>query len=325
MSERGADISIILLTYNGEVYLADVLGAVFAQKTRFSYEVIAIDSGSSDRTLEIIKAYPLRLIQIPNREFGHGKTRNLGVQNATGRYVVFLTQDATPTDENWLENLVRPLVEDGRVAGAYSRQIPRSDCNPWEARDIIIGAGPVSALKRVDFEDPFQRDTYRAYQSRFISFSNVSSCIRKSVWEQLRFSEKIVMVEDQEWCKRAIESGFTVVYEASSAVYHSHNHSLKMIYGRHFDYGVSLREFAPIPMTLRNVLLYTAIEAVGDFAFILARRGDKLAAIKWIVQSPFVRFAMRYGLYRGLQGRAKLPSVKKIGLPINRFHSGDSV
>lgn len=325
MSERSADISIILLTYNGETYLKDVLEAVFTQKTRFSYEVIAIDSGSSDRTLEILRAYPLRLMQIPNREFGHGKTRNLGVQNATGQYIVFLTQDATPMGEHWLENLGRPLVEDERVAAAYSRQIPRSDCHPWEARDIFIGAGPVSALKRIDFEDPFQRETYRAYQSRFICFSNVSSCIRKSALEQLRFSEEIVMVEDQEWCKRAIESGFTVVYEASSLVYHSHNHSLKMIYRRHFDYGVSFRGFAPIPMTLGSVLLYTVTEAVGDFAFILARKGNKLAAIKWIIQSPLVRFAMRYGLHKGLQSKSKLTSVKKIGLPINPFQSNDSV
>lgn len=325
MIEQSPDISIVLLTYNGELYLADVLGSIFAQKTRFIYEVIAIDSGSSDRTLEIVKGYPLRLIQIPNHEFGHGRTRNLGVQNANGRYIVFLTQDATPANQHWLENLVRPLAEDVRVAGAYSRQIPRPDCNPWEARDIMVGAGPVSAIKRVNLEDAFQRDAYLAYQSRFISFSNVSSCIRKTVLEELRFSEKIVMVEDQEWCKRAIESGFTVVYEASSAVYHSHNHSLKMIYERHFDYGVSLREFAPIPMTLGSVLLYAVTEAIGDLAFILRLRQDKLSTVKWIVQSPFVRLAMRYGLYRGLRGRAKIHSAKKIALPVNGFHSGDSV
>jgi rhamnosyltransferase len=325
MNDGSPEISIVLPTYNGDAYLGEVLTSIFAQKVRFRYEVIAIDSGSSDGTLGILKAYPVRVIRIPNREFGHGRTRNLGAQRASGDYVVFLTQDATPTNENWLENLVRPVADDPRVAGAYSRQIPRPDCNPWEARDIGIGAGPVSALKRVDFEDPFQRDTYRAYQSRFISFSNVSSCIRKSVLESLRFSENIVMVEDQEWCKRAIESGHTIIYEAASAVYHSHNHSLKMIYTRHFDYGASLRGFAPIPMTLRNVFLYTTFEAIADFGFMLRERRNKLSTLKWVIKSPFVRFSMRYGLYRGLRARAEVPSAKNVGVLTRQSHSRDSL
>jgi rhamnosyltransferase len=321
MKDSSPDISVVLLTYNGEMYLDEVLSSIYAQKARFRYEVIAIDSGSSDATLDILKKYPVRIIQIPNREFGHGRTRKLGVQNTFGEYVVFLTQDATPTNENWLENLVRSVAEDPRVAAAYSRQIPRPDCNPWEARDIGLGAGPVSALKRVDFEDPFQRETYLAYQSRFISFSNVSSCFRVSVLERLPFSETIVMVEDQEWCKRAIESGHTIRYEAASAVYHSHNHSLKMLYSRHFDYGVSLREFAPISMSLPSVLLYTTIEAVADFLFILRQRRHTFSTLKCIVKSPLARFSMRYGLFRGLRDGAEAPSTKKVRFLNRRSHS----
>jgi rhamnosyltransferase len=314
VSDRSPDISIVLLTYNGDIYLAEVLASIFTQITRFNFEVIAIDSGSSDRTLEIIKDYPVTLVEISNREFGHGRTRNFGVQRASGQYVVFLTQDATPANEYWLDNLVRPLAENPNVAGTYSRQIPRPDCNPWEFRDISIGAGPISAVKRVDFQDPFQKETYREHQSRFISFSNVSSSIRKNVLDRLPFAENIVMVEDQEWCKRAIESGHWVGYEATSVVYHSHNHSLKMIYKRHFDYGVSLREFAPIPITLKGVLLYTVFETLGDIIFVLGQRRVNSAAFKWIVKSPFVRFAMRYGLYRGLRGRAGGSAVNNVGV-----------
>jgi rhamnosyltransferase len=321
MKGRSPDISIVLLTYNGGAYLAEVLASIFAQKTCFSYEVIAIDSGSSDRTLEIIRQYPVTLIQISNYEFGHGRTRNLGVRRSSGQYVVFLTQDATPANEYWLDNLVRPLVKNPNVAGTYSRQIPRPDCNPWESRDIGIGAGPISAVKRVDFEDPLQKETYQAYQSRFICFSNVSSSIRKNVLDRIPFAESIVMVEDQEWCKRAIESGHWVGYEATSVVYHSHNHSLRMIYKRHFDYGVSLREFAPMSVTLKGVLLYMAFEALGDITFILGQRRFNIAAFKWIVKSPVVRFAMRYGLYRGLRGRTETTGIKDVGILSNPSQS----
>jgi len=310
MIAGSVEISVVLLTYNGDIHLAEVLAAIFAQKTRFTFEVVAIDSGSSDRTLEILENYPIRIIQIPNREFGHGRTRNFGAQNTLARYVVFLTQDATPTNENWLDNLVRPLVEDQRVAGAYSRQIPRPDCNPIESRDISIGAGPLSAVKRVDLRDPFQKKNYDAFQSRFISFSNVSSCIRRDVLDKLPFSEKIVMMEDQEWCKRAIESGYWVIYEATSVVNHSHNHSLKMIYKRHFDYGRSLREFAPLSLSIMNVLLYTVFEAIGDAIFILGLRRASVSTFEWILKAPVVRFSMRYGLYRGSRATTQAPVVK---------------
>ena len=309
MSGGSVEISIALLTFNGERYLAEVLRSIFTQRTRLTYEVLAIDSGSTDRTLEILKKHPVRVMQIPNLEFGHGRTRNLAAQNSLGRYVVFLTQDAEPANENWLENLVRPLVEDARVAGSYSRQVPRPDCNPIESRDIAIGAGPLSAVKRVDQQDPLQKQSYAACLFRFIAFSNVSSCIRRDALERLPFSEKIVMVEDQEWCKRAIESGYWIIYEATSVVYHSHNHPLPMIYQRYFDYGLSLREFASLPLFFKGVLSYAVFEAMADVIFIVGRREGALSTWKWIFKAPIIRFVMRYGLYRGLRSRIRPPVV----------------
>ncbi|MGZ8477264.1 MAG: glycosyltransferase family 2 protein [Candidatus Binatia bacterium] len=309
MSGGSCEISIVLLTFNGEQYLAEVLASIFTQRTRLSYEVLAIDSGSTDRTLEILNQHPVRVIKIPNLEFGHGRTRNLAAQNSLGRYVVFLTQDAEPANEHWLETLVRPLVEDERVAGSYSRQVPRPDCNPIESRDIGIGAGPLSTVKRVDQQDPFQKQNYAACLFRFIAFSNVSSCIRRDALARLPFSEKIVMMEDQEWCKRAIESGYWIIYEATSVVHHSHNHPLPMIYQRHFDYGLSLREFASLPLSLKGVLSYAVFEAMGDVIFIVGRREGALSTWKWILKAPIIRFVMRYGLYRGLHSRTRPPVV----------------
>ena len=309
MSGGGAEISIVLLTFNGEPYLAGVLASIFTQQTKFRFEVIAIDSGSTDRTLEILSRHPVRIIQIPNQEFGHGRTRNLAGQKSSASYVVFLTQDAEPANEKWLDSLVRPLVEDERVAGSYSRQIPRLDCNPIESRDIGIGAGPLSTVKRVDHHDPFQIESYAACLFRFIAFSNVSSCIRRDVLDTLPFSEKIVMVEDQEWCKRAIEAGYWIIYEATSVVYHSHNHSLPMIYQRHFDYGVSLREFASLRLNFKGVLFYAIYEAMGDVIFIFGQRLGALSTCKWIFKAPVIRFVMRYGLYRGLRDKIRAPVV----------------
>ncbi len=301
MSAKPPDVSVILLCYNGQRYLNEVLTSVFGQKTQFSFEVVAIDSGSRDQTLEILRTHPVKIHEIENREFGHGKTRNLGFRLALGHYVIFLTQDATPVNDTWLQNLVRPLAVDPGIAATYSRQIPRPDCNPCEQRDIEIGAGPVSADKRVNLEDENQKKDYEANCRRLILFSNVSSCIHKEILEQMPFTEKITMVEDQDWCKRAIEAGWTVRYEATSAVYHSHNHSLRALYKRQFDYGASYKEFVPFALSFMNVMMYTVHQTLLDAVFILTRSRGLHNKIKWLVKCPFVRWVMRYGLYRGLQ------------------------
>jgi rhamnosyltransferase len=298
------DVSIVLPCYNGEQYLNQVLASIYQQRTVFRYEVIIIDSGSTDRTIEIASSYPVRLFQITNNEFGHGKTRNLGAHIGHGQYIAFLTQDATPANEYWLENLVTPLAADSRVAGVYSRQIPRSDCNPCERRDIDAGAGPVSLLKRVDFNDELQKENYERHTRMIIAFSNVSSCIRREVLEHLPFSETVVMVEDQDWSKRAIEAGWTIRYESSSIVYHSHNHSARALYKRHFDYGVSYKEFVRFNLSFAEVLVYAIHHSLLDAKFILSQSQCIGWKLQWLAKCTVIRFVMRYGLYKGLKHKA---------------------
>jgi rhamnosyltransferase len=214
---------------------------------------------------------------------------------------VFLTQDATPANDLWLENLVMPLEEDSRMAGVYSRQIPRLDCNPCEWRDIDAGAGPFSVIKRVNFNDEFQKRNYEKHMRTMIAFSNVSSCIRRKALERFPFSESIVMVEDQDWSKRAIEGGWSVRYESSSIVYHSHNHSADLLYKRHFDYGMAYREFVRFDLSLAKVFGYAIYHSCLDAGFILAQTQSVGWKLKWLAKCMVVRFVMRYGLYRGLR------------------------
>ena len=100
------DVSIVIPTKNGGELFEQVLRKVFEQKTKYEYEVICVDSGSTDNTIDIIKKFPCKLYQISPEEFGHGKTRNYGASKGTGEFIVFITQDALPVDENWLENFI---------------------------------------------------------------------------------------------------------------------------------------------------------------------------------------------------------------------------
>ena len=129
-------VSIVVLTKNAEPYLSETLEAIFSQETDFSFEVLVIDSGSKDRSLEILKDYSVRLIEIPPESFNHGDTRNLGARQADpgSRYIVYLSQDALPQNEAWLQNLIIPMEADHQVAGVFSRHIPRPESSPAQVR-----------------------------------------------------------------------------------------------------------------------------------------------------------------------------------------------
>ena len=133
-------VSVLLVTKNGARSLAEVLTSVGQQHGAFQLEeIIAVDSGSRDASLDILRAACVRLVTIPAQEFGHGTTRNLAASHAHGDYLVFLTQDATPADADWLANAAGTLYWPSRsIAGVpIAASIPRPHCHPMEWRRIV--------------------------------------------------------------------------------------------------------------------------------------------------------------------------------------------
>src|SRR5580700_7372131 len=106
--------TIVLLTFNAKPWVRELVEGALNQKTDFDYEILAIDSGSKDGTVEILQDYDkkekrVRLHQIPNSEFGHGKTRNYAAKMAKGEFVVYLTHDAVPAADYWLSEMLKPF------------------------------------------------------------------------------------------------------------------------------------------------------------------------------------------------------------------------
>src|SRR3989338_8917582 len=123
--------SIIIRTYNEEERLESCLQAVFSQQASFLFEVIIVDSESTDDTLAIASRFPVKIIK--KKDFTWGKSLNIGCSVASGKYVVFLSGDAVPANGHWLKNLVKNLNKQD-VAGVYGKLIPFPDCNPLEKR-----------------------------------------------------------------------------------------------------------------------------------------------------------------------------------------------
>lgn len=297
------EISVIILTKDEEKHIDSALEMAFRQEVDGDYEVIVIDSGSQDATLEIARHYPARIVKIKPEEFGHSRTRNLGVKLSKGAYVVFLTADAVPTNNAWLRNIVLPLKVNSTIAGAYSRQIPKNNCYPPEARDITAGAALAPKIKAVNFGDARQTEYFNKNIWKSIAFSNISSAYRRDLLEKYPFNEDLLAVEDQEWAYRLIKNGYSIYYEPNSCVYHSHNDTLKKNYGRHYRYGLSFKKF--VKDRSRSTFYYfikiTIYEITKDYIFLIAYAQGLIKKMVWFFKIPLFRAVKNFAFYQGFK------------------------
>ena len=252
--------SIVIPTRNAGPAFEDSLLRLATQKTDFDYEIVVVDSGSTDGTAGLARRHGAFVHQIQKSEFDHGATRNLGVSLSRGEYVALTVQDAVPLDENWLATMVENLERDERVAGVYGRQVPKPESDEL-TRALVTGWPTAATARREQFAGSPER--YHALppaQRRTLAtFDNVSSCLRRSVWKETPF-DRTNFGEDLRWGKKAVEAGHKLVYEPRSAVFHSHARGALRDLRRHYvDQLVVLDLFgpdlAPKPRHLpRNVL-----------------------------------------------------------------------
>ena len=225
----GPDISIAMLTYNGGELLARALNSIGDQETGMSVELVAVDSGSTDGTVETLREHGATVIEIPNEEFNFGATRDLLYSHCSGNFVVNLSQDAIPALPDWLENLVQPLLADGVCAVSCGASVPDPDRGfrqfPWEKNGYFY----------------FTREmaTFRARYGKGVSFAN--SAVRRSVWEELRF-DPIVLGEDFQFQIKLDATDWTRTYPDTAAVLHHHDYDLKKLWARCRDEGAALKQ-----------------------------------------------------------------------------------
>ena len=207
-------VSIIMRSFNEGWALRDTLPALAAQDYK-NWELIVIDSGSTDGSVELLRqAQPRHFVEIQYSDYNPSRVMNHGMQLARADYGIFLNADATPQGTNWLRPLVQPLLEP-KNAAVFGRQIPRPDCQ---------------AVFACDYERCFGPDRESAKWDHF--FSMVSSGLRKDVWAKRGFLEKMQYSEDDEYTRWCRAQGYNIVYRPDTVVMHSHNYTPQQAYKR---------------------------------------------------------------------------------------------
>lgn len=282
--------TVAILTYNGEHYLEKILRKLRKQQFDGAFEVLVIDSGSTDSTLEIIAKHPeVRLIQIPNSEFGHGRTRNLAAREARGEYVAYLTHDAVPSTKHWLDELISPMDRFPDVVAVLGKQVARARAFPlqkYEIHNMFRNLGPDYGTT-LFYDAPFADE--QAVRDAMSFYSDVNSAARRSFLVDVLPYRDVRYAEDQLFGRDVIDKGYMKAYAPRASVMHSNDLTLAEYGHRIFDETVGLRQigFELPPISRTAVLTHTAHGVLGDSVRILRDRAYSWRRkAYWLVVNP---------------------------------------
>lgn len=297
------DVTVAILVYNGARYLSQILDALRSQAFGGTFEVLVIDSGSTDGSIDILSHYPeVRLHQIPNSEFGHGRTRNLAAQIARGAIVAYLTHDAIPADEHWLDELVAPFGLSDRVAAVMGCQIPRDNAFPllkYEIKAVFDGFGPRFGTT-LFYDDSFISSD--AVRNAVTFYSDVNCAARRTVLTNEVPYRDVSYAEDQLFGRDLIAAGFVKAYAPRAAVVHSNDMTVREYDDRMFDETQGLREVG-IAVAVPSLPLVARLVTVGvlkDSVRIVRDGGlSGRSKVKGLILNPAYHVQKWRGVRRG--------------------------
>ncbi len=306
--DRPSRVAVLLPTLNAEPDLDRLLPALQAQTLAAAAEFLAIDSSSEDETVALMTDAGFRVESIDRADFGHGRTRNRLAGLASAEFLVFLSQDATPTTEAFLESMLRPF-EDPTIGGVIARVIPNPDDDPLTVRTVL--SSPEAS------EEPSTRrwSNPEAYASmsgseraELLRFNNVASCIRREALEAIPFPE-VPFGEDFAWAARAMAAGWGIHFEPTAVVHHAHRYGPLAALRRYRTDAVFHREFygarvRPNLFTVVKGSLYEIKEDLKHLGGLVRREGLRARGLfRALLMSPPLRIAQTYGQYLGSVGR----------------------
>ena len=298
-------VSLVVPLYNSKLFFQELLDSFEnLSLDTIDLDIVLIDSGSSDGSIEAIKEHTSKsildyhLIDIPKGTFNHGGTRNHAIAQSKGDYIVLLTQDATPYEPSFLVNMVQPMLDHEDVVLVTGRQIPREDHSPLVKRDMnqhFDSYGISDGYVKMSAEGPKKLSLD---QRRF--HSNVNAAIRRSFWKDNPF-RTVDYCEDQLMGRDVITKKYAKAYSYNGAVYHSHNYPPVTFFKRMFD------EYRGLKITLdyvdginrKTFFRYVANQFRRDIKYIKQSDISVLSKLKYyFLALPFI-LLRRLGAYLG--------------------------
>ena len=225
-------ISVIIPNYNGGRIFPKCLEMIGQQDYGAETQLIIIDSGSTDGTVELAERAGAFLRRIDKIHFHHANTRNEAVFLADFDNIIFTVQDAIPCSKSWLSELERSLCETD-VAAVYTDQIPHDDATPYsrfEIESVSKARAGKQKIQQIESLEVFKEMPYdETYRS--MDLDNVCAIYKKELLVNIPFPE-LDFAEDMAWTLKNMLLGYKVLYQPDIEVKHSHNRSPEYAFNR---------------------------------------------------------------------------------------------
>ncbi len=226
MSAAVPRASIVVRALNEEKYLGPLFEALKQQSDR-SFEIILVDSGSTDRSVAIAKEHGVRIVRIRPQDFTFGRSLNYGCRVARGEFLVLLSAHTLPMERDWLTKLLRPF-ENERVKVSYGKQ-RGGEQNKFSECCLMRSWFP-----ETDIEP--QKDYF---------CNNANCAVRRVDWEDRPYDESLTGLEDLAWAKEAVRKGGLVAYVADAGIYHIHEETWQDVRKRYYREALAFQDIEP--------------------------------------------------------------------------------
>lgn len=229
-------LSVVIPTLNAADEIDSLLDTIEAQSVQ-PLDILVVDSSSDDGTVDEVAKHPcVNLVRIERKEFNHGSTRDMALRRSAGEFVCFLTQDAVPASNRYLERLVAPFLADDSIALVTGRQLPKADARRFEQLVRKFNYPNVPSVR--------SKSDLPKYGIKTFFASDTCSAYRRTAYLECGGFDHVNTNEDMLMAARFIASGLKVAYEPSAEVYHSHNLTPSQQFARNRAVGMFLESHA---------------------------------------------------------------------------------
>lgn len=291
--------SIIIRSFNEERHIGRLLDGINKQQSLVEYEVILVDSGSTDATVVIAKSMGARVITIKPEDFSFGRALNIGCKAAKGDILLFASGHVYPVYTDWIDKMIKPFADEN-VALVYGRQTG-NELTCFSEQQVFNKWFP-----------------HHSNYSQATPFCNNANCaIRKSLWLELPYDESLTGLEDLDWAQKIMNRQFSIVYEADAVIIHVHEETPEKIKNRYRREAIALKHI--MPQVHFNFFDFVRLFLYNSFmdCFHAMQSGNFLKEVKNIISFRYMQF---YGTYLGHRQKGAVTRELR-----NRFYYPNSI
>jgi rhamnosyltransferase len=220
------DCSIVIRAFNEEKHLGRLLEGVSQQSVK-NVQVILVDSGSTDKTLDIAESHDVKIVKIDPQDFTFGYSLNKGIQAALTEVIMIASAHVYPVYPDWIEKMIAPF-SDPSVALVYGKQ-----------RGIKSSHFSEEQIFRHWFPDFSQSSQDHPF------CNNANAAIRRSLWEKNKYDETLPGLEDLAWAKWAQDNKYKIIYIPQAEIKHIHEESFRGVKKRYLREGMAFKSIYP--------------------------------------------------------------------------------